>query len=141
MRDDGLPVEAYTGREGTGLLFPSDAAFDPAERCSALATRVLEGGARLFGNSLVVGIEGNVVSATPRGAVQADQIVVAVDGRLEAILPELAPRVRSARLQMLATEPTTLTFPRPVYARWGLDYWQQRADGRIVLGGCRDVGG
>jgi len=28
-----------------------------------------------------------------------------------------------------------------VYARWGYDYWQQRADGRVVLGGARDLGG
>ena len=31
--------------------------------------------------------------------------------------------------------------PRPVYARWGYDYWQQRPDGAIALGGARDVGG
>jgi len=28
-----------------------------------------------------------------------------------------------------------------VLARWGLDYWQQLADGRVVMGGFRDVGG
>jgi glycine/D-amino acid oxidase-like deaminating enzyme len=43
---------------------------------------------------------------------------------------------------LLATAPAPeVDFPRPTYARWGLDYWQQRADRRIVLGGCRDVGG
>ena len=31
--------------------------------------------------------------------------------------------------------------PRPVYSRWGYDYWQQRPDGSIALGGARDVGG
>jgi glycine/D-amino acid oxidase-like deaminating enzyme len=42
---------------------------------------------------------------------------------------------------MLATAPVGRTlFPRPVYARWGLDYWQQLTDGHVVLGGCRDVG-
>jgi glycine/D-amino acid oxidase-like deaminating enzyme len=28
-----------------------------------------------------------------------------------------------------------------VYARYGLDYWQQLPDGRIAFGGGRDVGG
>jgi len=43
---------------------------------------------------------------------------------------------------MLATAPTTeISVPRPVYARWGYDYWQQLDDGRIVLGGFRDIGG
>jgi glycine/D-amino acid oxidase-like deaminating enzyme len=79
---------------------------------------------------------------TERGLVRARQIVVAVDGCLERLLPELSTRVRTARLQMLATEPTTeVHLTRPVYARWGYDYWQQRPDGAIALGGARDIAG
>jgi gamma-glutamylputrescine oxidase len=79
---------------------------------------------------------------TERGLVRARHVIVTVDGGLERLLPELATRVRSARLQMLATEPTTeINLPRPVYARWGYDYWQQRPDGAIALGGGRDLGG
>ena len=140
MHEDGLPVEWYEGPEGRGLLFPADAAFDPGARCGGLAIEALRRGARLFGSSRVVSIDDDRVTTT-HGSVRARDIVVAVDGRLETILPELASRVRSARLQMVATAPTTLRFPRPVYARWGFDYWQQRTDGRVVLGGGRDVGG
>ena len=65
-----------------------------------------------------------------------------MDGALDLLLPELAPEVRTARLQMLATAPTNeVQLARPVYARWGYDYWQQRPDGAIALGGARDVGG
>jgi glycine/D-amino acid oxidase-like deaminating enzyme len=46
--------------------------------------------------------------------------------------------VRSTRLQMLGTAPVPPRFPRPVYFRWGYDYWQQLPDGRVVLGGGRD---
>jgi glycine/D-amino acid oxidase-like deaminating enzyme len=141
MRRDGLPVEAYTGPEGTGLLFPADAAYDPAARCRTLAHAAIASGARLFERTAAVSIDDGCVS-TPHGLVRAEHVVVAVDGRLEMILPELSSRVRSARLQMLATAPAPeVDFPRPTYARWGLDYWQQRPDRRIVLGGCRDVGG
>jgi gamma-glutamylputrescine oxidase len=141
MRRDALPVERYEGPEGAGLLFPADAAFDPVRRCVALAERATELGARLFSRSPAVGFESGAV-ITPEGCVRAGVVIVAVDGRLETVLPELASRVCSARLQMLATEPTSeVSLPRPVYARWGLDYWQQRADSRVVLGGCRDVGG
>ena len=95
----------------------------------------------MFERSPVISIEGGAAT-TPGGRVLARHVVVAVDGRLECVLPELATRVRSARLQMIATAPDhDVDFPRPVYARWGLDYWQQRSDRRIVLGGCRDVGG
>ena len=66
-------------------------------------------------------------------------VVVAVDGGLERVVPRLAGEVRTARLQMLATGPTAeVNIPRPVYARWGYDYWQQLADGRIAVGGQRD---
>jgi glycine/D-amino acid oxidase-like deaminating enzyme len=141
MQLDGLPVEAYEGREGTGLLFPADAAFDPGARCVALAIDALMEGARLYARSPLISM-GNGRVETPRGVVRAGQVVIALDGKLETILPELSARVRSARLQMLATAPVPdLDLPRPIYARWGLDYWQQLRDRRIVLGGCRDVGG
>jgi gamma-glutamylputrescine oxidase len=140
MREDNLPVEPYEGPEGKGLLFPADAAFDPGARCGGLAIEALRRGVQLFGNSRVVSIDDTVVSTT-HGSVRARNVIVAVDGRLETILPELGSRVRSARLQMVATAPMAPTFTRPVYARWGYDYWQQRADGRVVLGGARDIGG
>jgi glycine/D-amino acid oxidase-like deaminating enzyme len=141
MQRDNLPVEAYSGPEGSGLLFPADAAYDPAARCRTLARHAIASGARLFERTAALSIEEGRVS-TPQGLVRAEHIVVAVDGRLEMILPELSSRVRSARLQMLATAPAPeVDFPRPTYARWGLDYWQQLADRRIVLGGCRDAGG
>jgi glycine/D-amino acid oxidase-like deaminating enzyme len=41
---------------------------------------------------------------------------------------------------MLATAPTTeVQLTHPVYARWGFDYWQQRPDGTIAMGGARDL--
>jgi glycine/D-amino acid oxidase-like deaminating enzyme len=77
---------------------------------------------------------------TPDARITCGAAIVAVDGALASVLPELAPRVRPARLQMLATAPTTaVRLTRPVYTRWGYDYWQQLPDGRIVLGGKRDA--
>jgi glycine/D-amino acid oxidase-like deaminating enzyme len=75
---------------------------------------------------------------TEHGTVRAPVIVVAVDGGLDALLPQLAGHVRTARLQMLATEPVPARLPCPVYARWGYDYAQQLPDGRLFVGAGRD---
>jgi glycine/D-amino acid oxidase-like deaminating enzyme len=141
MRADGLPVEPYEGPEGVGLRFPGDGALQPLARCRALARGAVDRGARLFEASPATTITGTHVT-TPQGAVRCERVVVCVDGRLEQVLPELAGTVRTARVQMLATAPAAeLALPMPVYARWGLDFWQQLPDGRIALGGCRDRGG
>jgi glycine/D-amino acid oxidase-like deaminating enzyme len=64
-------------------------------------------------------------------------IVVAVDGRLDALFPALP--VRTARLQMLATAPLPPLLDCPVYCRRGYDYVQQATDGRLFVGGGRDL--
>lgn len=141
MRADALPVELYEGAEGRGLLFPCDGVFNPLERCRTLAQKALAEGAQLFENSSATSISGHEV-ATPQARVQCKGVVVAVDGGLERLLPELEGAVRTARLQMLATAPTSeVSFPRPVYMRYGYEYWQQLTDGRIALGGFRDKAG
>lgn len=138
---DDLPAEWYEGPEGRGILLPTDGVFNPLRRCRILARRVVDAGARLYEHTPAIDVRPGEVQ-TPAGTIRCDRVIVAVDGRLEAILPELAPRIRTARLQMIATAPTDeVRFPRPVYARWGFEYWQQLPDGRIALGGFRDAGG
>ena len=134
MRLAGLPVLDYAGPEGTGLLFPRDGVSHPLERCRALA--VGPGGLHERTPALSVS-RGRV--ETPSGTVTCDAVLVLVDGRLEQLLPEVP--VRTVRLQMLGTSPVPPRFPRPVYLRDGYEYWQQLPDGRIVMGGFRDLGG
>ncbi|HET7274643.1 MAG TPA: FAD-dependent oxidoreductase, partial [Longimicrobiaceae bacterium] len=141
MHGDDLPVAPYEGPEGSGLLIPSDGAFNPLERCRTLAIRLLDDGALLFEHTAALNISGDRIG-TPTGTIRCSRVVVAVDGNLERVIPELAGRVRTARLQMLATSATDeVLVPRPVYARYGLEYWQQLPDGRVALGGFRDHGG
>ncbi|MGL4609740.1 MAG: NAD(P)/FAD-dependent oxidoreductase [Trueperaceae bacterium] len=138
MCADDLSVQRYEGPEGQGLLFPHDGAFQPLLRCRLLARQVLKNGALLFENTSVTTFQGTTV-ITKNARVTAKTVVVAVDGKLEHLLPELSPRVRTARLQMLATTPTSeVSIPRPVYHRWGYEYWQQLPSGSIALGGFRD---
>ena len=136
---DGLPAEPFEGRHGTGVLIPGDGAIDPLARCRALAQRAVAAGARLFAGTRAVEVRGDRVTCEEGAEVACGSALVAVDGGLERLLPELEGRVRSTRLQMLGTAPAPPgVAPRPVYARWGYDYWQQLPDGRIALGGRRD---
>lgn len=130
LQADGFPADWYEGPEGVGLLLPTDGVLHPVARCRSMAADALQGGARLFAGPGAV---------WPTPMVRAARTVVAVDGGLEDALPELKGRVRTTRLQVLASAPTdAVRVPRPVYRRYGYDYWQQRADGSVVVGGCRD---
>ena len=141
LRADGFAVQEYDGPEGAGLLFPDDGAMSPMLRCRSLAQQAVSRGAQLFEQSPAVSVAPGRVT-TPDGEVSCDAVVVAVDGRLDLLLPELTGTVRTVRLQMLATAPTAqVNVPRPVYLRGGYEYWQQLPDGRLAVGGFRDVGG
>jgi glycine/D-amino acid oxidase-like deaminating enzyme len=62
-----------------------------------------------------------------------------VDGKLEYVFPQLTGILKTTRLQMMATAPDrTIHYPHPVYYNYGYDYWQQRQDGSIAIGGARD---
>jgi glycine/D-amino acid oxidase-like deaminating enzyme len=136
LHEHGIAVERYEGELGQGLFLPDDAAMNPARRAVALAA-ALEGRAALHEHTVVSSVDSKQV-VTDRGVISAGLVIVAVDGRLDALLPQLAGRVRTARLQMLATSPRPPRLPCPVYGRWGYDYAQQDTAGRIYAGGGRD---
>ena len=136
MRAHGLAVEQYDGELGRGLFVPGDAAVNPARRVIETA-RGLGQRAALHEHTRVRRIAAGRVD-TERGSVAAPVIVVAVDGRLDALVPSLAGRVRTARLQMLATAPVPPRVPCPLYCRWGYDYAQQLPTGELAVGGGRD---
>lgn len=138
LRYCGFTAETYRGPEGEGLLLPTDGVMQPLERVRALAQRLRQREALLYESSPVRKIVPGIV-VTDGGTIQCDSVIVAVDGRLDQLVPELAGRVRTARLQMLATAPAPeVSFTRPVYYRDGYEYWQQLPSGAIALGGFRD---
>ena len=141
MRADGLACEWVDDDEGIGLTIPVDASFNPLARCRVLAKRARRAGARLFARTPMLGLDGTTVH-TSDGEIRARRVIVAVDGHLERLLPELKGRVRTARLQMLATAPTReRIIAGPRYYREGYEYWQQTSDGSVTIGGFRDKAG
>lgn len=137
---DGFTADLYEGDQGRGILIPSDGVFHPVRRAAMLSRDALNEGATLHGDSSVTGVAPGTVT-TAHGTVTAEHILVAVDGGLGRILPELTGQVRDVRLQMVATGPSAARLEFPVYARDGYDYWQQLPDGSVAIGGGRDVAG
>ena len=133
LREHGFAVEwvdeleppldrLYVG----AILHPDDGALQPARWVRRLAAHAASAGAEIREHEAVTIEE-----------LDADAIVVAGDGFIPQLLPELP--VRSTRGQVLATEPLRARlYERPHYARGGYDYWQQLPDGRLVIGGKRD---
>ncbi|MGH7641577.1 MAG: NAD(P)/FAD-dependent oxidoreductase [Candidatus Dormibacteria bacterium] len=141
MRADGLAVEEWSGLEGDGLLFPGDGTLLPVQRCREMAQRYLTGGGHLYTGTRVLEIEPHRVRCAS-AEIRCEVILACVDGGLERLIPSLKGVVRSARLQMLATAPLAqVVTVRPVYRRFGYDYYQQLPTRELVLGGGRDRGG
>src|SRR3954452_20707032 len=136
LRADGFAVEWVDDLAppldrlfAAAILHPNDGALHPARWVRRLASLAAGAGAEL--------VEGARVEVDD---LDAETVVVAIDGLTSAVLPEVADVVWPVRGQVLVTEPLPeQLFPRPHYARGGYDYWQQLPDGRLVVGGKRDT--
>jgi glycine/D-amino acid oxidase-like deaminating enzyme len=137
LREDGFDAEwledvpgGAAGRFHGAISHPHDAAIQPARLVRRLAGLAAAAGAEIREHDAVADVE----------ALAADRVLVATDGYGHGLVPELADLVWPTRGQVIASEPLDrVLYDRPHYARQGFDYWQQLADGRILLGGFRDV--
>ncbi|HET7568923.1 MAG TPA: FAD-binding oxidoreductase [Gaiellaceae bacterium] len=137
LREDGFDAEwldevpgPVGGRFLGAVHHPHDATIQPARFVRRLAARAAEAGAELREHDEVRDVE----------ALDADHVVVATDGYGHGLVAELADLIWPTRGQVITTAPLgRRLFDRPHYARQGFDYWQQLDDGRLVLGGFRDV--
>lgn len=153
LREDGFagellePAELAPVLRRRGLcacLVDHDAALHPARWYRALAAEAERAGARICEGTEVgapVPAPGEGDLTTAAGSVRARHVIVAADGALPALVPDYAGKVRARRLHMVATEPVEPIVDRLVYPRWGFEYFQQRPDGRLLLGGLSDVDG
>ncbi len=137
LREDGFEAEwlddvpgAAAGRFHGAISHACDGSLQPARFVRRLAARAAEAGAELREHDLVEDVE----------ALDADRVLVATDGYGHGLVAELADLVWPTRGQVIVSEPLDrVLYDRPHYARQGFDYWQQLPDGRILLGGFRDV--
>jgi gamma-glutamylputrescine oxidase len=137
MRDDGIEAEwvddlpgVLAGKFEGGILHAGDGALQPARFVRRLAARAAEAGAEIRERDPVEDVD----------ALDADLVVVATDGYGHGLVSELADAIWPTRGQVIVSAPLDrVLYDRPHYARQGFDYWQQLPDGRVLLGGFRDV--
>lgn len=137
LREDGFDAEwiddlpaPLAGRFPAAIHHPRDGALQPARWVRRLAALAAEAGAEIQEHSRVDSLED----------VAASHLVIATDGYSRGLLTELEAAVQPTRGQVIATVPLAQQlFPRPHYARYGFDYWQQTPDGRLIAGGRRDT--
>lgn len=151
LADHGLPGVIVAERDlpppvrrpgRAGLFTDHDASVHPVGWLGSLAMALERRGVTMLEGTAVTAPPGEQLLIATAGSVRYDTLVVAADGGLGALIPELADRVRPRRLHMVATAPLqTVHVAHPVYSRFGYEYHQQLPDGRIVLGGFSDLDG
>jgi glycine/D-amino acid oxidase-like deaminating enzyme len=137
LRDDGFAVEwlerldpPCDGLFAGAIRHPGDGSLDAARWVRRLAALGAARGVRFHEHREVRSLDD----------LPGDHVLVATDGYTHGLVPELDAAIVPARGQVVATEPLPeRLFDAPHYARGGYDYWQQLADGRLVVGGWRDA--
>ena len=139
---EDLPSHYRKANFNVGVLLPDDGEIQPAQYVRQCVRRFQERGLRVFENSPVLeindGSEG-VECVCANGSISAQVAIVCTNAQIANLCPILKNKVDPVRGQMLSTSPVPPIFERPIYADHGYDYWRQCPDGRIVLGGWRNL--
>jgi glycine/D-amino acid oxidase-like deaminating enzyme len=151
-RDDLEPAWVRDNYLG-GAWYPGNAEIHPGKFVRGLAGALARDGVRFFEGSPIERLASgasrrlepggggdHVTIGIGRYTVRARQVVVATNAYTSTVLPGLGSHIRPTRGQVLSTRPVSRTVaPFPVYANDGFQYWRQTPDGRLVLGGWRDL--
>jgi glycine/D-amino acid oxidase-like deaminating enzyme len=122
-------------------VFPGDCELEPARWVRALAGAAAAAGALLHERSPALAIDrraGGWRVQSGSGRATGRAVVVACDGLLPRLVPELSGIVYPVRGQMLATEPIPdAVITLPTHSDHGFVYARPTLDGRLAIGGCR----
>ena len=129
-------VRARIVPEERTAIYEDDGELHPLRYVRGLAGAAEAAGATFHERTCVTAMDAGAVR-TGRARVSTSAVVVCVNAYASHLLPL---RIRPVRGQMLATAPLgRRVFARPAYAHRGYRYWRQREDGRILVGGWRDL--
>ena len=136
-----LIPEPMRASHPAALHVPGDGSLLPARWVRTLAEAVTARGGALHERSPASSIgadgQGWVVSAGG-GTVRADAVVIACDGLIPRLLPELGRIIYPVRGQVAATAPLpSQPLSMPTHSQHGFMYYRPTPDGRVVVGGGR----
>ncbi|MFK7990410.1 MAG: NAD(P)/FAD-dependent oxidoreductase [Sandaracinaceae bacterium] len=129
----GPPHPALAGFD-VQLSLPEDGQLHPGELVRAMRHALPR-----FARAAVTSLEAGVAQ-TDGGEVRYERAVVATNAHAAQLVPLLRGVVTPQRAQMLATAPGLARVLEPVaYANAGYDYFRQREDGAVFVGGRRHL--
>ena len=122
-----------------GITNPGDGAIQPGLLTAAL---IQASGASLREASEVYGLESTADGVLVRvrgGDVLAQRVVLATNAWTPLLVPEFSDQIVPGRGQILATAPLAPVLGPAAYCDYGFVYFQQTPEGRLVLGGYRNL--
>jgi gamma-glutamylputrescine oxidase len=139
---DEKQIEKRAGVVGFvgGIKYLQDASVHPLKLLSRMA---LLGGAEVATHSEVYSIEpqpsGETRLRTQHGTIEAGAVVLATNGYSPLLSRYFADKIFPTRGQIMVTESVAKFMEGPCYANFVLDYFRQLEDGRVLIGGFRQL--
>ena len=127
--------ERYLG----GLYFAGNAEMNSGAFCRAIAA-TLPSTVQIFEQTRVHDLcrTDHWEVHTNRAIVHAGALILCTNAFTGAVQPSI--EIVPTRGQVLSTAPLDrVIVPFPMYANYGYQYWRQTVDGRLVVGGWRDL--
>lgn len=138
---DGVPTRRVRVPEGLhgydlALEIPEDGEIHPGR----LVARLAAGVTRVARERIeALDLPAQTASTASGREIRFQRVVVATNAWASELLGALTPLVTPHRAQVLLTEPLPPTLSQPCYAGFGLEYFRQRSDGSVLLGGRRGL--
>lgn len=144
---EALRAEVNSPRYSAGVLDPDGAHLHPLNYARGLAAAAEAAGARIFEMSEVQAASAGLVR-TATGTIRADEVLIACNGYLGGLLPEVAARVMPINNFIIATEPLTADqvaglIPNDVAvadSKFVINYFRLSEDKRLLFGGRESYG-
>ena len=144
LTEDGVPCTTGVVRDdiqgfAPGLSIPEDGEVHPGKLLAEIGAQATAAGATLR-QGLVTEIHPKQrLITTTDATISYGVAVIAVNAWTRRLLPDID--IEPQRAQMIATRPVApvRTLDPVCYGCWGYDYFRQRDDGRLLLGGRRHL--